>query len=160
MAIVRVATSRHILSIARLKNVNIEVADSRFDSATIAKLIKGCRKVFFVTKYWENLKDELEKAQVFTICKACAKAKVKKIVFSTYEDVGKLQTKGLKSQIIGYNKEKKPLFEGMKEVKDYANSLKIETVHMITSFLDKETSKKSICMIASSNGDFMVASEH
>lgn len=159
LAIVRVATSRHTLSFMRIENVKVEVADSRFDSIAIAKLIKGCRKVFFVTQYWEKFADKLEETQVFTIFKACGDAKVRKVVFTTYEDVGRLTAKGLCSQITAYGRGMKPQFEGMKEAKAYAKSLKISVVHMITSYLDQETSKRSLCMIADSKGDLVVTSE-
>ena len=159
VAIVRVATSRHTLSFTRIKHVKIEVADSRFDSSAIAQLIQGCEQVFFVTKFWEKFHDQLEETQVFTIFKACGEAKVKRVVFTTYEDVRKLTTKGLKSQVVGYGKGTKSQFEGMKEAKKYAESLNIQVIHMITSYLDQENSKKSICMIAHSKGDLVVASE-
>ena len=123
---------------------------------------------------------------MFTIFKACGDAKVRKVVFTTYEDVGRLTAKGLCSQITAYGRGMKPQFEGMKEAKAYAKSLKISVVHMITSYLDQvklykqsntleyifdffskfskylfnqETSKRSLCMIADSKGDLFVTSE-
>ena len=69
---------------------------------------------------------------------------MKRVVFTTYEDVGRLTEKGLKSQVIGYGKGAKPQFEGMKEAKKYAQSLNIQVVHMITSYLDQVRTQNHI----------------
>ena len=90
-------------------------------------------------QHWERFDDKLEETQAFTIFKACGAAKTKKVVFSTYEDVGRLTSKGLKSQIISYGGSSglKPTFDGMKEAMDYAKSMDIQVIHMITSYFNQ-----------------------
>ena len=99
-------------------------------------MVYGC--FILSSKYWERFADELEETQVLTIFKACSEAKARKVIFTTYEDVGKLTQRAQKSQIISYGGDRiKPKFDGMKDAKEFANSLNIQVTHMITSYLDQ-----------------------
>jgi len=148
VAIVRVITSKNAKRLLRLPRVSVKVADSRHDSDGLAKAIRGADRCFLVTQFWEKFENAMEERQALTVLEACDKAGVEHLVFSTFEDTKQLRERKEKSQIVpDAEGTVTPKFRGMKNVRKLAKGLGIRTTHMITSYLDQETSRKSICLI-------------
>jgi hypothetical protein len=159
VAIVRVFTSRNTKSLLKLgKNVVVKVADSH-DEAALAKAVEGADRAFLVTTYWERFDSSLEEKQAFIVLNACASQNVRHLVLSSFEDTKVLREKKLKSQIVPCKDGTiTPKFEGMMALKKAAKERNIHLTHMITSYLDQENSKKSLCLIVGENGNLIVNS--
>jgi hypothetical protein len=157
VAIVRVITSKNAKRLLRLPRVSVKVADSTHDSDGLADAIHGADRCFLVTQFWEKFENAMEERQALTVLEACDKAGVQHLVFSTFEDTKQLRERKEKSQIVPDAEGKvTPKFRGMKNVRKLAKGLGIRTTHMITSYLDQEASRKSICLIQG-EGDLIVA---
>lgn len=159
VAIVRVFTSRNTKSLLKLgKNVVVKVADSH-DEAALAKAVEGAHRAFLVTTYWERFDSALEEKQAYIVLNACASQNVHHLVLSSFEDTRLLREKGLKSQIVPRRDGTiTPKFEGMQALKEAAEKLNVQLTHMITSYVDQENSKKSLCLIVGENGNLLVNS--
>eukprot|EP00543_Licmophora_paradoxa_P014203 CAMPEP_0202463966 /NCGR_PEP_ID=MMETSP1360-20130828/60157_1 /ASSEMBLY_ACC=CAM_ASM_000848 /TAXON_ID=515479 /ORGANISM="Licmophora paradoxa, Strain CCMP2313" /LENGTH=224 /DNA_ID=CAMNT_0049087061 /DNA_START=111 /DNA_END=785 /DNA_ORIENTATION=+ len=156
VAIVRVFTSKHTQSLLNLPRVTVRVADS-LDENDVQKALQGVQRAFLCLKYWEKFESEYEESQAYMVLRACATNGVKRVVFSTFEDTKQLRQQNRKSQIVpDANRKVHPKFEGMKDVKKEAKKMGVDLTHMITSFLDKETSKGSLCLLVGSNGKLIV----
>jgi hypothetical protein len=87
---------------------------------------------------------------------ASSQVGIKRLVLATFEDTQELRIKGRKSQItptvdgLIY-----PKFEGMESIDLMAKGLGIEITHMMTSYFDKDGSKKSLILIRTPNGKIM-----
>ena len=159
VAIVRVFTSRNTKSLLKLgKNVVVKVADTH-DEAALAKAVEGAHRAFLVTTYWDRFDSSLEEKQAFLVLNACASQHVCHLVLTSFEDTKALKEKGLKSQIVPRRDGTiTPTFEGMKALKEAAREQNVQLTHMITSYLDQEHSKKSLCLIVGENGNLIVQS--
>lgn len=156
VAIVRVYTSKKTKKLLKLPNVTVRVGD-RSDEDAINKALVGVDRAILCLQYWERFQTLSEKHQAILILKSCALNGVKNLVFSTFEDTEKLRRGGMKSQILPDSKGcVHPEFRRMKEVKKMAQEHKVQLTHMITSFLDEEKSKKSLCLIVGGNGKVIV----
>lgn len=146
-AFVRVITSRFIRPLLNIENVRVLIADTLNDIDTICEAMEGHSRVFFVAKHFEKFHG-MEEIQIQTIFDACAKSKIYDVVFSTFEDCRKVSNKNEKSQIqLDANGKINPTFEGQKKLLQYGKQKNIIVTHMITSYLDQEHSKKSICIM-------------
>ena len=159
VAIVRVFTSRNTKSLLQLgKNVVVKVADSH-DEAALQKAVQGADRAFMCTTYWNRFDSALEETQALIVLEACASQHVQHLVLSSFEDTKVLRQKGLKSQIVpSKNGILTPNFEGMKSLKRAAKERNVMLTHMVTSYLDQEHSKKSLCLIVGENGHLHVHS--
>ena len=156
VAIVRVFTSKLTKTLLKVPRVTVKVADSH-DEEDVHKALKGVSRAFLCLKYWEKYDNKLEESQAFTVLRACAANGVKNLVFSAFEDTKQLRQKGLKSQIVPDSEGNiHPKFETMQEIKKEARKKRVILTHMITSYLDQETSKKSLCLIVGENGKLIV----
>eukprot|EP00547_Thalassionema_nitzschioides_P016594 CAMPEP_0194248598 /NCGR_PEP_ID=MMETSP0158-20130606/18708_1 /TAXON_ID=33649 /ORGANISM="Thalassionema nitzschioides, Strain L26-B" /LENGTH=235 /DNA_ID=CAMNT_0038984939 /DNA_START=87 /DNA_END=791 /DNA_ORIENTATION=+ len=152
IAIVRVFTSRKSKALMKLPNVTVRVAD-RHDELSVKKALVGVDRAVLCLTYWERFQTLSEKQQAILVLQACVANGVNNLIFSTFEDTKQLRLKGMKSQIIPDSEGRvHPEFRRMKEVKKMAREQKVQLTHMITSFLDEEISKKSLCLIVGENG--------
>lgn len=161
VAAVRVFTSRTSRQLLKIPHVSVKVADV-YDVSDLSQAAEGCSRAFFVTKHWEKFESSLEERKASLIIQACAKAQVPHVVFYAYEDAAQLAAKGLKSQVVGglhangTTAAATPKFEGMKVVRADAKAFGISLTHMLTSYLDKEKSSKSLCLMMGDNGKLLV----
>jgi len=158
VAIVRVFTSKNTESLLQMPNVKIHVGGQLDEQAAVKALTHGVDRVFLCLKYWERFTSDIERQQAEYIVKACVAGNVPYLVFSTFEDTKLLRASGYKSQIVPDVKGhlEPPQFENMQTVKKMAKSSNIKLTHMITSYLDEEKSKKSLCLIVGENGKLIV----
>lgn len=156
LALVRVFTSKNTKSLLKLPHVIVKVADGQ-DQADLIDKCAGVHRAFFCTTYWECFDGTLEEKQASMIVNACAQNNVHHLVFSSFEDTKTLKEKNLKSQIkpdqhgIIW-----PQFKGMKTIKRTARKQNVMLTHMLTSYIDQEKSKKSLCLIVGENGTLIV----
>jgi hypothetical protein len=159
VAIVRVFTSRNTKSLLQLgQNVVVKVADSH-DLAALSKAVQGANRAFMCTTYWDRFDSALEEKQALVVLEACASQHVQHLVLSSFEDTKVLRQKGLKSQIVPRKDGTVvPNFEGMSSLRNAAKERNVMLTHMVTSYLDQENSKKSLCLIVGENGKLIVNS--
>jgi hypothetical protein len=159
VAIVRVFTSRNTKSLLQLgQNVVVKVADSH-DLAALSKAVQGANRAFMCTTYWDRFDSALEEKQALIVLEACASQNVQHLVLSSFEDTKVLRQKGLKSQIVPRKDGTvMPNFEGMSFLRNAAKEKNVMLTHMVTSYLDQENSKKSLCLIVGENGKLLVNS--
>lgn len=160
VAIVRVFTSKQTQSLLNIKRVTVKVADAHSKEEVDGILARdgyGVTQVFLCLKYWERFDGETEEKQANMILRSCANNGIRSIVFSSFEDTKQLRQKGLKSQIVpDIHGRVQPKFEAMQNIKKEAKRLKVILTHMITSYLDQQTSQKSLCLIAGENGKLII----
>jgi len=157
VAIVRVFTSRNTENLMTIPNVKIRVG-GQLDEEAAVKALDGVDRVFLCLKYWERFTNDIERQQAEYIVKACIAKQVPNLVFSTFEDTKLLRASGYKSQIVPdtMGRIEPPMFTTMQTVKKLAKSKNVRLTHMITSYLDEEQSKKSLCLIVGENGKLLV----
>ena len=156
VALVRVFTSKNTKSLLKLPHVQVKVADSH-NQAELSSACQGVHRAFFCTTYWECFDSTLEETQATIIVNACAENKVHHLVFSSFEDTKTLKERNIKSQIMpDQHGIIWPQFKGMKEIKRFARKQKVMLTHMLTSYIDQEKSKKSLCLIVGGNGTLIV----
>lgn len=156
VAIVRVFTSKNTKALLQIPNVTVKVADT-LDAEAVEKALKGVHRAFLCLGKWETFDSKIEQEQGTLILQSCIAAKVPHLVFSTFEDTKLLREKGEKSQIVPDAQGRiRPKFKDMKELKREARKSGVQLTHMITSYLDQETSKKSLCLIMGENGKLIV----
>jgi hypothetical protein len=156
VAIVRVFTSKNTRALLQIPRVTVKVADA-LDAEAIDKALKGVHRAFLCLSHWEKFESKHEKEQAELILKACITNHVPHLVFSTFEDTKVLREKGLVSQIIPDAQGRiRPKFKEMKDLKREARKNRILLTHMITSYLDQENSRKSLCLIMGENGKLIV----
>lgn len=156
VAIVRVYTSKNTKALLKLPHVEVKIADSQ-NQAELTRGCQGVRRAFLCTTFWECFGSTLEEKRATFIVNACAENMVHHLVFSSFEDTKTLKKSKLKSQIkpdqhgIIW-----PQFKGMRDIKRYARKQKVMLTHMLTSYIDQEKSKKSLCLIVGGNGTLIV----
>lgn len=156
VAIVRVFTSKNTKALLQIPNVTVKVADA-LDKEAVVKALKGVHRAFLCLPKWESFESPLEADQAALVLEACVSNQVPHLVFSTFEDTKLLRQKGLKSQIVpDAHGRIQPKFSSMKELKRNARRSNVQLTHMITSYLDQENSKKSLCLIMGPNGKLIV----
>lgn len=156
VAIVRVFTSKNTNHFLKLANVSVKVADLQ-DEAAVVRALVGVNRAFLCLKSWEKFESRLEEEQAQLVLRACETSRVPHLVFSTFEDTKKLRDSGDKSQIVpNQDGLVKPDFSAMKAIKKEAKTRKVQLTHMITSYLDQEQSKKSLCLLVGENGRLII----
>ncbi|KAI2491201.1 NmrA-like family [Fragilaria crotonensis] len=156
VAIVRVFTSKNTRALLQIPNVTVKVADV-LDAAAVHKALHGVHRAVLCLTHWEKFESKHDAEQAELILAACIKNKVPHLVFSTFEDTKFLREKGLKSQIIPDAEGRiRPKFKAMKGLKRMARENRVQLTHLITSYLDQEKSKKSLCLIVGENGKLIV----
>ena len=156
VAIVRVFTSKNTKVLLQIPKVTVKVADA-LDAEAVENALKGVHRAFLCLPQWEKFDSKHEAEQANLILKACITNHVPHLVFSTFEDTKQLREKGLTSQIVPDAEGRiRPKFEDMKVLKREARKNKVQLTHMITSYLDKENSKQSLCLIMGENGKLIV----
>ena len=156
VAIVRVFTSKNTKVLLQIPKVTVKVADA-LDAEAVENALKGVHRAFLCLPQWEKFDSKHEAEQAKLILKACITNHVPHLVFSTFEDTKQLREKGLTSQIVPDAEGRiRPKFEDMKVLKREARKNKVQLTHMITSYLDQENSKKSLCLIMGENGKLIV----
>jgi len=156
LALVRVFTSKYTKALLKINNVTVKVADSH-NQADLSKACAGVHRAFFCTKYWECFEGLLEEKQATMIVNACAENMVHHLVFSSFEDTKTLKEKNIKSQIKPDNHGIIwPQFSGMKDIKQKARKKNVMLTHMLTSYIDQEKSKMSLCLIVGENGSLIL----
>jgi hypothetical protein len=156
VAIVRVFTSKNTKALLQIPNVTVKVADT-LDAEAVENALKGVHRAFLCLGKWESYESRIEQEQATLILQSCAAVKVPHLVFSTFEDTAQLRKKGEKSQIVPDAQGRiRPKFKEMKELNREARNKGVQLTHMITSYLDQETSKKSLCLIMGENGRLIV----
>eukprot|EP00545_Synedropsis_sp_CCMP1620_P003336 CAMPEP_0119014844 /NCGR_PEP_ID=MMETSP1176-20130426/10419_1 /TAXON_ID=265551 /ORGANISM="Synedropsis recta cf, Strain CCMP1620" /LENGTH=261 /DNA_ID=CAMNT_0006968089 /DNA_START=50 /DNA_END=833 /DNA_ORIENTATION=- len=156
VAIVRVFTSKNTKALLQIPDVTVRIADT-LDAEAVEKALKDVHRAFLCLGKWESFGSRIEQEQATLILQSCIAAKVPHLVFSTFEDTKELREKGEKSQIVPDAQGRiRPKFREMKELKREARKNRVQLTHMITSYLDQENSKKSLCLIMGENGKLIV----
>ena len=152
VAVVRVATSRNTKQLVKLKNVTVRVADLNNHDAVVSAA-DGCSQAFLVTKYWERFENSIEEKMAEVVLRGSAEAGIKRLVFATFEDTLDLRARNRKSQIVPtVDGRIYPKFDGMNSIIEMAKPLGVQVTNMMTSFLDEQTSKKSLILIRNEKG--------
>lgn len=148
--------SKKTKALLQIPNVTVKVADA-LDKEAVVKAWKGVHRAFLCLPKWESFESPLEEEQAALVLEACVTNQVPHLVFSTFEDTKLLRQKGLKSQIVpDAHGRIQPKFTAMKDLKRDARRSNVQLTHMITSYLDQENSKKSLCLIMGPNGKLIV----
>jgi hypothetical protein len=156
IAVVRVFTSKNTKSLLQIPNVTVKVAEN-LDEEAIMKSLKGVNRAFLCIQHWERFESRIEEEQAQLVLKACVANNVHSLVFSTFEDTKQLRLRGLKSQIVPDSQGRiHPKFKQMKAIKREARKNGVALTHMMTSYLDQEISKKSLCLLVGENGKLIV----
>lgn len=156
VAAVRVFTSRNTKALIKLKGVTVKVADWS-DEASLLKVASGCSRAFLVTKYWEKFDSKIEEQMAVNILRACAHGAIKHLVLSTFEDTKGLKARRQKSQLVPTKDGKiYPRFEGMQKINHMAKEWKVQMTHMMTSYLDDDSKKRSLILIRGDTGRIVV----
>jgi len=156
VAIVRAFTSKNTKVLLQIPKVTVKVADV-LEAEAVKNALKDVHRAFLCLPQWEQFESKHEAEQANLILKACITNQVPHLVFSTFEDAKQLRDKGLKSQLVPDSQGRiHPKFKDMKELKREAQKNKVQLTHMITSYLDKENSKQSLCLIMGENGKLIV----
>jgi len=152
IAVVRVFTSRNAKKLTKLRGVTVKVADlNDLDAVKVAA--EGCQQAFLVTKYWERFENAIEEQMAKVVLDASSQVGIKRLVLATFEDTLELRMRGRKSQIMPtVDGMIYPRFEGMEGIDAMAKGLGIQLTHMMTSYLDEASSKKSLILIRGENG--------
>lgn len=152
VAIVRIVTSRNTKNLMKLPNVELKVGDLN-DHESIVQAAQGCQQAFLVTKYWERFENTIEEQIAQVVLNASAEVGIKRLVLTTFENIGELKARGRKSQIVPtpdgliY-----PNFDPMNSINTTAKKVGVSLTHMFTSYLDEEGSRKSLVLIRGENG--------
>ena len=156
VAIVRVFTSKNTKALLQIPRVTVKVADI-LDADAVHRALAGVHRAVLCLTHWEKFESKHEAQQAELILTACSTNRVPHLVFSTFEDTRSLREKGLKSQIVPDAQGRiRPKFKEMKDLKRRARQNGVQLTHLITSYLDQENSKKSLCLIVGENGKLIV----
>mmetsp|Transcript_23479 Transcript_23479/g.54556 ORF Transcript_23479/g.54556 Transcript_23479/m.54556 type:complete len:300 (+) Transcript_23479:161-1060(+) len=156
VAIVRVPTSTATKELLQLPRVKVKVADLRHEEA-LQNSLQGVQRAFWCLPHWEYFENDREEEQALSVLKACSRAGVGHVIFSTFEDTQQLKAAEQKSQLVPDKLGRiQPDFTKMKPIQNEARLMNINLTHMITSYLDQEKSKRSLCVIRGQNGTLIV----
>jgi hypothetical protein len=156
LALVKVYTSKNTEALLQIPHVIVKVVNEQ-DPTDLIDKCAGVHRAFLCTTYWECFDSPAEEDQASMIVNACAHNNIHHLVFSSFENTKTLKEKNLKSQIkpdqhgIIW-----PQFKGMKAVKRSARKQHVMLTHMLTSYIDQQRSKKSLCLIVGENGTLIV----
>jgi hypothetical protein len=157
-AVVRVYTSKNAKRLTKLRGVTVKVADLN-NAEAVQTAAQGCQQAFLVTKYWERFENWIEEGMARTVVQASADVGIQRIVLATFEDTQDLRKSGRKSQIMPTQDGLiYPSFEGMEAINILAKKLGMQMTHMFTSYLDDETSKRSMILIRADDGKIVCQS--
>lgn len=156
VAIVRVFTSKNTRTLRSIPRVTVKVADV-LDAVAVQTALQTVHRAVLCLSHWETFESVREAQQAELILTACCANRVPHLVFSTFEDIRALRDKGLKSQLVPDQHGRiRPKFTAMMELKKMARQNGVQLTHLITSYLDQENSKKSLCLIVGENGKLIV----
>jgi NmrA-like family len=151
-AVVRVFTSRNTKNLIKLKGVTVKVADLNNREAVL-QAATGCQQAFLVTKYWERFESPVEEQMAKVVLSASAEAGIQRLLLATFEDTQELRLRNRKSQLIPtVDGRIFPKFDGMNAIDALGKRVGVQITHMMTSYLDDGSSKKSLILIRGENG--------
>jgi NAD(P)-dependent dehydrogenase (short-subunit alcohol dehydrogenase family) len=157
-AVVRVFTSKNAKQLIKLQNVTVKVADLNNRDAVL-QAAAGCQQAFLVTKYWERFENAIEEDMAKVVLTASAEVGIQRLILATFEDTQELRLRKRKSQLMPtVDGRIFPKFDGMLAVDEMGKVFGVQITHMMTSYLDDGTTKKSLILIRGGNGKILTQS--
>eukprot|EP00980_Cylindrotheca_fusiformis_P005600 scaffold1184_cov132-Cylindrotheca_fusiformis.AAC.21 len=160
VAAVRVFGSKKTKKLIGLKGVTVKQADTS-DRESLLTVLQGCSRAFAVTRYWEKFESRIEEKMAMDILNACSAVSppVKAVVLATFEDIAALKSKGKRSQIVPTRDGRIfPDFGGKKNLDSKGKEMGVSVTHMMTSYSDDASNKKSLILLRGQNKRIVVNS--
>ena len=132
-------------------NIEIHFIDDEnclIDVYELAKVMKGCKKIFFGVNVWNTFTSFIEENYAKILLKAAYLCNIRSVVFTSYEDTDS-NFNGNHSNCVpststtvqkSIENDCSPSFVGMKDVLDYAESVDIE-IHHTATLVSSKTGK-------------------